>query len=109
MRISDWSSDVCSSDLVPTSPGSQKADGPAGVRWNRHARVPDVDLYRRRGYGDCRKPTRSPGNLLEHCAVPGYAPCSRTNAVGNEGDQQGGQARVVTRLDRKSTRLNSSH
>src|SRR3546814_20631476 len=45
MRISDWSSDVCSSDLVDLDARARGGDG--------RARVPEpVRLYRRRHAGD---------------------------------------------------------
>src|SRR3546814_2124530 len=56
MRISDWSSDVCSSDLVGTvEPVAERATGGAGRSWWRDVRVPPRPRWRagaRRGPGE---------------------------------------------------------
>src|SRR3546814_3672474 len=54
MRISDWSSDVCSSDLA------QDADGCAGKVAGRLFGQPDCDLLVRRRH-DCHEGTRLHG------------------------------------------------
>src|SRR3546814_2230189 len=93
MRISDWSSDVCSSDLditfdlVPA--GAAELGGPVGRR--PAARVEDA-LPGQRHVGideDARRACRRQANI-----------------VGQMRRQKG--ANLVAK-DRKSTRLNSSH
>src|SRR3546814_18146411 len=67
MRISDWSSDVCSSDLYPRheeltsgSIAAQDADGCAGKVAGRLFGQPDCDLLVRRRH-DCHEGTRLHG------------------------------------------------
>src|SRR3546814_5124841 len=104
MRISDWSSDVCSSDLIPvlaetTAKTGAQADGLA------------------RGLGEA---VLHPAQLLGR--EPAAPPLELAGALVEEvvGDGiglrrfPGGQAAellhfLVAQLDRKSTRLNSSH
>src|SRR3546814_15744238 len=54
MRISDWSSDVCSSDLVrllkPRRPGDGQAAGTRTSYLNQRLRI-DADIVRRRAGG----------------------------------------------------------
>src|SRR3546814_15934031 len=63
MRISDWSSDVCSSDLVVIGPGIAGHTEPA------LGQLVAVDLARpandRRGA--CRKPGTRPARFFESC------------------------------------------
>src|SRR3546814_9377584 len=63
MRISDWSSDVCSSDLVVIGPGI------AGHTEHALGQLVAVDLARpatdRRGA--CRKPGTRPARFFESC------------------------------------------
>src|SRR3546814_10690839 len=88
MRISDWSSDVCSSDLARMS-----------ARARRHEHQP-VDAERRRLAGmldrdDVGKDEAAIAvHRLDHFARPA-----------ERGDDQ----RRLVAQDRKSTRLNSSH
>src|SRR3546814_5688270 len=98
MRISDWSSDVCSSDLIvqenPILKGFPIFDldqvevlrGPQGTLFGRNTPAGVVKL-------DSAKPTQE---------TEGYGQISygRFNSVNFEGAISG---------DRKSTRLNSSH
>src|SRR3546814_5433358 len=79
MRISDWSSDVCSSDLLRS----------------RKPRAPD----RERSVG-CHRPSHARGKCL---ADPRRARSGHSYRRGG-----GGWAHSAA-LDRKSTRLNSSH
>src|SRR3546814_2380076 len=102
MRISDWSSDVCSSDLLMNLQRAEKlvpgkefievqfANGAAlkaksviistGARW-RQMNVPGENEYRNKGVAYC-----------PHCDGPLFK-----------------GKRVAVIGDRKSTRLNSSH
>src|SRR3546814_4878578 len=91
MRISDWSSDVCSSDLAVTDDDANGIGGRIDeVEGKRHAA--DFAIWRRTPPGETRQMEwdspwgrGAPGWHLE-CSVMGEA-----------------------ELDRKSTRLNSSH
>src|SRR3546814_5310848 len=49
MRISDWSSDVCSSDLMATSSSSPSSTGSAATRWMWRAPSPIRSEERRVG------------------------------------------------------------
>src|SRR3546814_6926786 len=96
MRISDWSSDVCSSDLPFANrlPGAkQPAFGGGRVR-TAHAdggdAIGDAELLRRAA----RKADQAVGD-------------HRTTVVDADKDRPSGVERG--HLDRKSTRLNSSH
>src|SRR3546814_1692240 len=105
MRISDWSSDVCSSDLVPEAVDG-RGDQPPDV--GRVAKIRDQD--------NCLTTIlpNFPGNALQvrlayvgqRDAGTGLQQSKRDRAAkatrgsGNEGGPPG---------DRKSTRLNSSH
>src|SRR3546814_7387407 len=106
MRISDWSSDVCSSDLTPAAR--------AGRTWPPTT-ASSTDPYPRHlhgnGHGRSHEPVRAT------IAVPGTAP-DRRRSIHRQGKihdirhlrhghRTGGLARTVR--DRKSTRLNSSH
>src|SRR3546814_3769067 len=107
MRISDWSSDVCSSDLVPAS---NPPRAPAlAARWSPK---------QIRGGGQfcarSREQTMSDyipgfGNHISTEAVAGALPVGQNSpqrpAFGLYTEQLSGTAFT----DRKSTRLNSSH
>src|SRR3546814_12359987 len=69
MRISDWSSDVCSSDLLSAGLPSRSADrdGPAGAGWRRRAWHPS---HRRAG--------PEPG--LQGCGCTDGSACGRRAA-----------------------------
>src|SRR3546814_2420832 len=101
MRISDWSSDVCSSDLVGAREGEGGVDlvaVQALLLRQRRVRPADVQSFRR------------------HLEVLGQ---HDLRARGIEVDARGGFHRLADGLeadpaarvaaDRKSTRLNSSH
>src|SRR3546814_6574735 len=116
MRISDWSSDVCSSDLVGEA---AEGDRPARLLHRCDAMLPLVPGFtsevidaarRERRTGPLELPVhtaaqpqagrgteRDADDVLEHRAV--LVPANAgTGIVAND-----------QRLDRKSTRLNSSH
>src|SRR3546814_8618914 len=98
MRISDWSSDVCSSDLVP---GSNKLVGlgGAGTEFER-------DKVRQDGINFQKLNTYNAALNLEYDFGPVTAYSITSYWNGNfrsRGDIDGGFG------DRKSTRLNSSH
>src|SRR3546814_2371806 len=118
LRISDWSSDVCSSDLAPRGrrlahdqPGLGRAivpgwnDQPGAERdrspWERlqpRAFAPDVAL---RGFRDARqKPS-------PHPALRASLSRRRERGLNSGPLAQAGEG--LEQRDRKSTRLNSSH
>src|SRR3546814_3856382 len=105
MRISDWSSDVCSSDLEPRQP--QDADTALS--------------FSMEGYNGVGSPDR-PGALLPYAWAPGWNSPQAWNKFqqevggnlrgGNPGQQLFAVGATQTYFhdvpDRKSTRLNSS-
>src|SRR3546814_8120791 len=132
MRISDWSSDVCSSDLVVLEGpgGREEAEydfvyGADGV----HSRVRDGLDIAFEGYVHRREWSIADAELAEWPHEPGVAHLflrddgdvgfiipigpGRFRAISNTPDALAripGSYRVARRLrDRKSTRLNSSH
>src|SRR3546814_1154901 len=111
MRISDWSSDVCSSDLVEAellALAALRGKALGVVEVEMHA-VDDSDAMGARGEdaeaeaGQYREPVRRVGRLQV------------LHQVGGAHDQAGDAWRGarhflgIQHADRKSTRLNSSH
>src|SRR3546814_10893155 len=105
MRISDWSSDVCSSDLFDQAEQgahmlSKQARHPAHRLTPAHA-----DDVRRLEQHDVRRIFGQASREAEHQLTP--TPCQRP--------KRGGAVEPADRIahhveqDRKSTRLNSSH
>src|SRR3546814_6608140 len=103
MRISDWSSDVCSSDLAQrldlghhrVSGGLHAFPGEAEVRGDL---MRDADAQKelaRSGARDRARPIIGPGARADDRRIAHPAPALAGDAPG--------------RGDRKSTRLNSSH
>src|SRR3546814_1997408 len=95
MRISDWSSDVCSSDLVSRAqlrppPGRRPRGGDLPRRAQERDRGSDADFDRFVRKNQCSCESRSPG--LQALLLVTLDSCFRRNTQ-----------------DRKSTRLNSSH
>src|SRR3546814_3358423 len=103
MRISDWSSDVCSSDLVAFDDLGEMRDlGAIGLRitieeeiLERCARCAVLAPGLDRVFVDVARSDEAP--RAEH-PDPLIVTLARTAAVADQ-----------TELDRKSTRLNSSH
>src|SRR3546814_8962090 len=99
MRISDWSSDVCSSDLLDTIEASVKRTGRCVIVH---------EATRTGGYG-----AELSALVQEHCFWHLEAPITRVTGWDTpyphalEWEYFPGPARVIA--DRKSTRLNSSH
>src|SRR3546814_3172332 len=97
MRISDWSSDVCSSDLFLQIQGSGRLRLPGG----------DVmrigyDTQNRRGYVGIGKLLLDRGELQRgQASMQGILDYLRADPVRG--------AAAMNEKDRKSTRLNSSH
>src|SRR3546814_10824030 len=105
MRISDWSSDVCSSDRGRPSTSSATAAGPSLFpppgEHRRDGVVPDDTHHRP------REAAQPPAvvQIIDHLADADVA--DRTHKADRiEGEQALDEGRA---LDRKSTRLNSSH
>src|SRR3546814_3859523 len=115
MRISDWSSDVCSSDLVVTlERGGLGVPVPVGLESNRG----DLAVARP-AVGDVLGAARGAAVEQNHVGVAGVHLVERCPdapmimIVGAAGDRDprafGNEHGLVRALDRKSTRLNSSH
>src|SRR3546814_1259446 len=111
MRISDWSSDVCSSDLAPDAEDDTiggrigRARGAAGLSVAQAARRLGVKTATWQGWENDRAEPRS-NKLLMIAGAFGVSP---TWLLGGYGD---GPTEVIedeVQIDRKSTRLNSSH
>src|SRR3546814_2496544 len=104
MRISDWSSDVCSSDLAGTDTGHalEMAFPRCSVFKDKSRRQKDWRLqcaFGKRGvktmtHHQCRRLQSLAGNLQYR----GFRSPARRGGMG-----------PIVLLDRKSTRLNSSH
>src|SRR3546814_6825605 len=117
MRISDWSSDVCSSDLA--LPQGAYFDDPERMEAEAAATKASNEQYRITTDADRTRPTFSNSEILETTA--------RATTVENDpsaylaGESMGGSSGSCVPLppgsgsegyyeaDRKSTRLNSSH
>src|SRR3546814_3189823 len=104
MRISDWSSDVCSSDLQPGSRATQRQSSWAGVESVRPRQIKTLDplpRHVRELHADDR----------DHLVWVVIRTCIIGEAVGGRDDFRLllGRRRKVDecRVDRKSTRLNS--
>src|SRR3546814_10093057 len=108
MRISDWSSDVCSSDLGLSFPGG-------------HLRIQLKQLFQ--SFGIVLKSTAdidalqhlviavvSGSQVVRHLlGVIEISDCRREMRLTRQEDVFGAAGQVSLILDRKSTRLNSSH
>src|SRR3546814_2670112 len=102
MRISDWSSDVCSSDLPP----SQKRPDPRMVRPLKFRDWRNLDNFLIRNHG------HAVADGIQAVEIMGHHHDSKPQRVAQRPYQLvkfGGGDRVEARRDRKSTRLNSSH
>src|SRR3546814_6033681 len=102
MRISDWSSDVCSSDLIPTV-GPQGANT-LGNGGEAAQRLADVGFYLRWKIRPTRRQTQWSLNGADQ---PINVLLWRQRYL--EFDKDRSAHRFDQRADRKSTRLNSSH
>src|SRR3546814_10910462 len=104
MRISDWSSDVCSSDLVDRAAGGIAAiERPLRAAQNLDALGVESGKQRSDGAADI--------DAVEVERDAGIAACGAVlvtdPAQGHIGDRT--EIAELDRRDRKSTRLNSSH
>src|SRR3546814_3123731 len=106
MRISDWSSDVCSSDLVGAGTDGEPADVVAAQRTGAADRggVEDVGgVQVVDGLGDGAGDGADVAHLLEEVVRIGVGADAHVDALADIA------AKGLEREDRKSTRLNSSH
>src|SRR3546814_4025857 len=111
MRISDWSSDVCSSDLGELAAGRPGADpqyriglGARTVQARRALLSLHPDQGTEYELGDLGRPDRG---AVERSRRPAPARSYRPRPRGGRG--RIALARPVGRRDRKRPRLNSSH
>src|SRR3546814_4779396 len=112
MRISDWSSDVCSSDLdLPLAAEQQKHDG------ENHQPVPNAQATHRVLRNPVKPPSDAPDYTRPGPRIATQTPC-RLQVVPHPANTEiwAGSIWILTRApscgrypDRKSTRLNSSH
>src|SRR3546814_9957960 len=100
MRISDWSSDVCSSDLVDAAVEHGAVEAPLAEGGAEVARL--VELLVDPGALELLREGAQHGRRLGPLLIR-----ARQRLEGGLGGQHAGLHRVVA--DRKSTRLNSSH
>src|SRR3546814_18224161 len=95
MRISDWSSDVCSSDLVVNATNNRRGieikpnrfrsafaqEGPAPQGWSASGITP---TYKRLWYAATSHPAATSGNAyLKTCVSEVARPTARTKTSGN--------------------------
>src|SRR3546814_1343367 len=129
MRISDWSSDVCSSDLLPVDVEEERTQADTGFadRATRDDRGPEVEAVEAHGRGADEDRHRlavfiaqrvvevEAGVADEGLLLRRHAQCAhRVDALWRDGSDVevgfGEHAGMVAGpADRKSTRLNSSH
>src|SRR3546814_10285090 len=104
MRISDWSSDVCSSDLMAAQQiGGLETDDDRGEL--RQSRIESERAAGADDRGRHREPDQRRADEQQFLPVP-VAAAPRRGGVGE--DEPAGH-QPVDEEDRKSTRLNSSH
>src|SRR3546814_7149518 len=102
MRISDWSSDVCSSDLTPAPPRSP--------RWHRASFPAPVGAPLERGGAAAVALVDAAFDVFDEAARAFVAGLQREGVVQAAGRGARLEAQgVAVDPDRKSTRLNSSH
>src|SRR3546814_2958725 len=111
MRISDWSSDVCSSDLAGFDTSDDLLNPTSGFRLTAHV-SPEISFGRgtnpyARGMieGSAYYPVSEAIVLAGRVRVASIAGADRTDIAPSRRLYGGGGGSV----DRKSTRLNSSH
>src|SRR3546814_10824271 len=105
MRMSDWSSDGCSSDLSPTSLLRLEIDGEYAQLLGGQHRVRRHTVVRLD-----RLAVADPAH--QRAAIVGQDACTQGPARTDKGEVWSGKAVracASDAIDRKSTRLNSSH
>src|SRR3546814_9172318 len=106
MRISDWSSDVCSSDLLPTATSRATRPAPPTADEPPHERRVDPGRRLVPYHGGNGRIARAPPAR----ARPAVVASMEHGMIGLVLVTHGRLAvEFVQALDRKSTRLNSSH
>src|SRR3546814_1773326 len=108
MRISDWSSDVCSSDLGPSIVDRGKSVHDKGFVQGVGDREPQAYLFRR--IRDGYRPVQHDVGFLV-CKADVEEIIAVIGGRGIEGQVCAAEAVLIRgrQRDRKSTRLNSSH
>src|SRR3546814_8173767 len=116
MRISDWSSDVCSSDLPD---GTQFSIFHAGEQYNREYLTEEIQVLGKfegfdfivGGFLSHDRSAGAMGSTFRAFAVGDVPGVPVTAHVENKNYDIYGQVgvNITEKLDRKSTRLNSSH
>src|SRR3546814_1979664 len=119
MRISDWSSDVCSSDLAPVSPILRKSLMPSTKKpaSSKRASLPREASYEKRFAKDWERLSRSGRYNMKQLKEAMMLLIANDAPLGPEwlnhalkGDwSDHRECHIGGDLDRKSTRLNSSH
>src|SRR3546814_5399658 len=110
MRISDWSSDVCSSDLESTKfPGqpstASMTDYSDLIQPDKGQDARTIHLVDKKTYDEWLKGRSA--RERAHLAAVGFKPDAFVHAILPGDDPE--KWSIVTTVDRKSTRLNSSH
>src|SRR3546814_3586559 len=106
MRISDWSSDVCSSDLAPPGPRQAQSDAPVLANASPRARISRRALLLPAGHRHLPDQDRAGVDVRTRVDVAAHRLDVAEHRLEVAGD---GDAVDGVREDRKSTRLNSSH
>src|SRR3546814_9143265 len=114
MRISDWSSDVCSSDLLAEQGRAPTAAPPAHILGRHPAREQPARGAAPFGEIARHREDDLPHNANANCSGGGAKRARRSAlSVSLPGRQSGvtmkGSNFLTDAVDRKSTRLNSSH
>src|SRR3546814_3224846 len=110
MRISDWSSDVCSSDLDEADGGEDAARDNREKLLGFHAQAERMVDFRWRQEAEEMAEEKSEDAEMEQDAAPDelLAP-EKLARLGAPGVLAAIEACPASEEDRKSTRLNSSH
>src|SRR3546814_8291922 len=105
MRISDWSSDVCSSDLAANVARQEPAAG------KPRAGVDGGIAIAKKHIGAARRhfPFRTGFNVIAIVVDDAKLDAGAQSALGRHADIQRIAVRTLRAGDRKSTRLNSRH
>src|SRR3546814_8004056 len=104
MRISDWSSDVCSSDLVFTSFTS----GALGVQGQGTAAATPIMTHEGRAQA-LEAQASATGTTARRSAASSFGDFGVRSAMGANRAFGAAGGYLADRTDRKSRRLNSSH
>src|SRR3546814_10825056 len=105
MRISDWSSDVCSSDLAAKICNNMLLGASMVATAEAFTLAIKLGLDPQTFFDISSKASGQNWSMTRYCPVPGPVPAAPSNR-----DYEGGfaTALMLKDLDRKSTRLNSS-